>query len=96
MCDRQRKGKIRKGCRAMKIYANYKDDGPDGMCGQSGDQCSKWNKLYIFDDMDKYRIWVDSVPKYNRLNSRVVWTWIYDNDAGYNDVIDTRTIQEGE
>lgn len=52
----------------------YRDDGPIGVCGQSGITTSPHTRVYLFDTENKMREWIQlnshNIPK--RRNSRLV------------------------
>ncbi len=61
------------------IYAYYIDEGPLGICGQSMSITSKWRKLNIFYDYEKFKIFADRVKTCkSRRNPRIEHYWIKD------------------
>jgi len=73
----------------MTVYVNYTDQGPAGICGQSCDVTNPWNRLYIFDDYDTARQFMESLEGGNgRLHPRVKYYW--DDLEGFQQVFDQR------
>jgi hypothetical protein len=76
-------------------YANYRDDGPSGPCGQSMAITSPWNQLFIFPDRASYIAWEHGElekRRNHRKNARIDAVWIDDPEmyagmAGEGDVI---------
>ena len=59
-------------------YLAYKDDGPDGPCGQSCATTNPWSRLYIFTDRDDMKEFADIVKsgKYSgRRRPRITDVW---------------------
>jgi len=71
------------------VYARYKDDGPNGICGQSCSTTCHWDKLFIFPNEGIFREWVRSLEFLNsRCNPRIDGHWI--NTDYSNDICDMR------
>lgn len=72
-----------------RIFANYKDDGPNGFCGQSMSITCKFNKLYIFNKREDFKRFESDLKKYKgRKNPRIEYVW----EEGYakEDVIEIK------
>ena len=52
----------------------YTDEGPGGPCGQGMHTTSAWTRVYVFDDEDAARSWLEKQPKTTR--RRVRWAMV--------------------
>lgn len=52
----------------------YTDEGPGGPCGQSCSTTSEWSRVYLFDDEDSARKWLDAqgAPRRKRARWHIV------------------------
>lgn len=74
----------------IKYYVAYEDKGPSGPCGQTVSTTMSWNKLYIFNDEQKARDFVQVITgspfKGGRKHPKIRGFW--SNDPDYNNVIE--------
>lgn len=63
------------GPKLLGVYVRYQDDGPTGICGQTTDITSPWDKLFIVDDYDQLKDLEALIKLQHRLNGRITTIW---------------------
>ena len=76
----------------QQVYIRYQDDGPLGVCGQTTDITSPWDRLYIFKDHEAAYEFMRKVENSRgRKNPRVTNIWQAGDD--FEEVFDYTEVE---